>query len=107
MSLLYITQIFRYAPALVVPALVIILVSVGISVISTLTQMKISRQTMEKSAKESGLSFAMITGVQKIKLAGAEKRAFARWARTYAEAAEPAYNPPMFLKANGAITSAV
>ena len=107
MSLLYITQIFRYAPALVVPALVIILVSVGISVISTMTQMKISRQTMEKSAKESGLSFAMITGVQKIKLAGAEKRAFARWARTYAEAAEPAYNPPVFLKANGAITSAV
>ena len=106
-SLLYVTQIFQYAPALVVPALVIILVSVGISVISTISQMKISRQIMEKGAKENGLSFALITGVQKIKLAGAEKRAFSRWAKTYAEAAEPSYNPPIFLKANTAITSAV
>ena len=107
MSLLYITQIFHYAPALVVPALLIILASVALSVISTLTQMKISKQIMEKGAKENGLSFALITGVQKIKLAGAEKRAFSQWARTYAEAAEPGYNPPVFLKANSAISSAI
>lgn len=107
MSLLYITQIFQYAPALVVPALVIILITVTVSILTTVTQMKISRQMMEKSAKENGLSFAMITGVQKIKLAGAEKRAFSRWARAYAEAAEPNYNPPLFLKANSAISSAI
>ncbi len=107
MSLLYITQIFHYAPALVVPALLIILATVGISVLSTFTQMKLSKQMMENSAKENGLSFGLITGVQKIKLAGAEKRAFSRWARAFADAAEPRYNPPIFLKANAAITSAV
>ena len=36
------------------------------------------------------MTYAMISGVQKIKLAGAEKRAFARWARAYADAAEAA-----------------
>ena len=107
LSLLYITQIFHYAPALVVPALLIILVSVGISVITTFTQMKISRQVMQMGAKQNGLSFALITGVQKIKLAGAEKRAYSKWAKAYAQAAEPSYNPPIFLKANSAITSAV
>lgn len=107
MSLLYITQIFHYAPALVGPAMVIILISVIISVVTTLTQMKISKLAMEKRAKENGMSFALITGIQKIKLAGAEKRAFSRWARAYSDAAEPTYNPPMFIKANAAITSAV
>ena len=107
MSLLYITQIVHYAPALVVPALAIILATLIVSVISTLTQMKISRTIMEKGAKQSGLTYALITGVQKIKLAGAEKRAFSKWATAYAEAAEPSYNPPIFIKANSAITTAI
>ncbi len=106
-SLLYITQILHYAPALVLPAILIILVSLAFSVISSLMQIRISKQMMERSAKESGLSFALISGVQKIKLAGAEKRAFARWARAYSDAAQLSYNPPAFIKANTAITTAI
>ena len=106
-SLAYVTQIFRFAPALVSPALVIILVTVLFSVVSVLTQMKLSRAIMEKGAKQNGLSFALISGVQKIKLAGAEKRAFAKWARAYSEAVEPSYNPPFIIKCSSAITSAI
>ena len=107
MSLLYITQIFRFAPALVTPALIIILISVTISALTAITQIKISKQVMENGAKESGLSFALITGMQKIKLSGAEKRAFAKWADAYSKASEPTYNPPLLIKANTAITTAV
>ena len=107
LSLLYVTQIFHYAPALVGPALLIILATVLFSAISVLTQMKLSREIMEKGAKQNGLSFALISGVQKIKLAGAEKRAFAKWAHAYAEAVEPSYNPPFLIKANTAINSAI
>ena len=106
-SLLYITQIFRYAPALVGPSLIIILITVTLSVVTSLMQMKISKRAMELSAKDSGLSYALVTGVQKIKLAGAEKRAFARWANSYAAASELTYNPPLFLKVSGVITTAV
>ena len=106
-SLLYITQIFRYAPALTGPSLVIILATVGIGAVTSLMQIKISRQAMERSAKNSGLSVGLITGIQKIRLAGAEKRAFARWANSYADAAELIYNPPLFLKISGVITTAV
>jgi len=107
MSLLYITQIFSFAPTLVVPSLIIILVTVGFSIISSVVQIRISKKQMEQSAKESGMTFAMISGVQKIKLSGAEKRFFARWLNLYSEGAELVYAPPMFIKINAVITTAI
>ena len=107
MSLLHITQIFRFAPALVAPSLLLIAATVGIGLISALMQMKIAKRRMELAAKENGMSFALISGVQKIKLAGAEKRAFSRWARAFTASAELSYNPPMFIKVSGVIATAV
>ena len=106
-SLLYITQIFQYAPGLVAPAICIILLTVGISVAASLMQIRISRAAMETSARDSGLTYAIINGVQKVKLAGAEKRAFARWANSHAETAKYTYDIPVFLKVNSAIKLAV
>lgn len=106
-SLIYITQIFTYAPALVIPALAIIITTILFSVISSLIQMKISKNRMEFSTKESGMQYAMITGVQKIKLSGAEKRAFARWANLYAKGAKLTYDPPTFIKINSVISTAI
>ena len=106
-SLVYISQIFVYAPALVVPSLIIMLATVAFTVVSAFVQMKVSKKKMELSSKESGMSYALISGVQKIKLSGAEMRAFARWGNLYAEEARLAYNPPMFLKINGVISSAI
>ena len=106
-SLLYITEIFQFAPGLALPAILVILASVGVSLAASLLQIRISRQAMELDAKNDGLSFALINGVQKIKLAGAEKRAFARWAVSYSEGASLHYDPPLFLKISGVITLAV
>ena len=106
-SLVYITQIFTYAPALVVPALVIIIVTILFSLVTSFVQMHISKSRMMLSTKESGMQYAMISGVQKIKLSGAEKRAFARWANLYAKGAAYTYDPPMFIKINGVINMAI
>ena len=106
-SLLYIGQIFRFAPALVVPSLIIVIVTVAFSVITTLVQVRINRKKMKLSAKESGMSYALITGIQKIKLAGAEKRMFARWLGLYANGAELSYNPPLFIKINSVISTGI
>jgi len=106
-SLMYISQIFEYAPALVVPALIIIAVTILFSLITTFAQMKYSKKQMELSAEESGMSYALITGVQKIKLSGAEKRAYARWSNLYAKQVQVTYNPPMFLSANAAFSSII
>ena len=106
-SLLYVTQIFRFAPKLVVPSLLIVLVTVGFSVVTTLVQIGINRKKMEHAAKESGMSYSLISGIQKIKLSGAEKRSFAKWLNLYAEGAELTYNTPMFLRANAAISTGI
>ena len=106
-SLLYVTQIFRFAPKLVIPSLLIVLVTVGFSVVTTFVQIGINRKKMEHAARESGMSYSMISGIQKIKLAGAEKRSFAKWLNLYAEGAELTYNTPMFLRANAAISTGI
>ena len=107
LSLLYINQIFSYAPALGLPAFVIILVMVFVTVLTGLMKQKEAREYMKSAAEEYGVSYAVISGIQKIKLSGAEKRAFAKWAKIYASGVEIEFNPPLFLKINAAITLAV
>ena len=102
-SLVYITQIFAYAPALLVPALAVILATIVVSLITTLVQTRVTRRMMEIDAKESGIAYSLISGVQKIKLSGAEKRAFAKWAGLSAASARLEYDPPLFLKLNAVI----
>lgn len=106
-SLAYVAQIVQYTPALLIPALVVTLVTIGITVVSVLMQTEVSRQQMLLSSKESGISYSLISGVQKIRLAGAEKRAFGRWGKAYAKQAELAYNPPPFLKISSVLSQAV
>ncbi len=106
-SLLYMFPIFSYAPALVVPALLMTFATLVVSIVTTFMQMHISKQMMLLGTKESGMSYALISGIQKIRLSGAEKRAFARWGKLYAEQAQLSYNPPIFLKVSGVISTAV
>ena len=106
-SLAYISQIFTYAPALVAPAMFVVITTLLISVISAIVQVRISTEQMELASKESGMSYALISGIQKIKLSGAEKRAFARWSKAYSDSAKLLYDPPTFLKVNTALTLAI
>jgi NHLM bacteriocin system ABC transporter ATP-binding protein len=106
-SLLYVVQIGQFAPALMWPAIGIISATIAVMLATSLVQVHVTRQQMEYAAKENGKSFSLIFGVQKIKLAGAEKRAFAQWARSYTKSAELQYNPPLFLKLSGALGTAV
>ncbi len=107
MSLLYIGQIFAFAPALVWPSIIIILSTVVLSVAASLVKMGVSRKQMKLSAEEAGMSYAMLNGIQKIKLSGSEKRVFARWGRLYAKSARLEYNPPIFLKVNKVLQTAI
>ena len=106
-SLVYITQIFVYAKELVIPALCITLVTLVFSIVSSLAQMRISKKHMELSGKMSGMTYQIITGVQKIKLSGSEKRMFARWMNEYAEESKYTYGTPPFIMFNGVISTAI
>ena len=107
LSLIYIFQIFAYAPALTVPALLVVVVQAVLAVISTVLTVKYERASMEADAKESGVVTALLNGIQKIKLAGAEDLAFAKWAHGYAEYAKATYNRPTLLNALPALVGLV
>ena len=107
LSLLYIIQIILYTPVLTVPALIVFVLLGLIRLITMVLQTRVNRRVIESTAKNTGLTYSLINGVQKIKLSGAEKRAFAQWGESYAELLHSKYNIPAFLKLNKAITTAV
>lgn len=102
-SLAYISQIFTFAPALAVPSLLIILATSAVCIITLSVEMKNAEKNMKVSSELEGLTYSTISGIQKIKLAGAEKRMFTRWANLYSQ--QP--YPPALLKYNKLITSAI
>ncbi|MBE6844830.1 MAG: ATP-binding cassette domain-containing protein [Ruminococcus sp.] len=102
-SLIYIVQIFYYTPSLAVPAIMVTLITLVVSLAAAFVQMKITRENMEHMVKESGLVYSMISGVSKVKLAGAEKRIYSKWADIYSKSASVLYNPPKFVKYNSVI----
>lgn len=106
-SLVYLTEIIHYTPALLVPSLLVTLMTLVVSTLTALLQTAVSKRQMLFRAKESGISYALITGIQKIRLAGAEKRAFARWAKAYSRQAELTYNPPLLIKVSSALSLGV
>ena len=106
-SLVYIIQIAGFAPILAAPAIGMVLLTVLITSISGAIKTRRGFQKMEVTAREAGMSYSIITGIQKIKLSGAEKRIFARWADLYAKEAASSYDPPAIVKVNNALVSAV
>lgn len=106
-SLVYITQIFVYSPGLVMPALLVTVLSCVVTLATALMSMKRSKKVMTLSSKQNGMQYALITGIQKIRLTGAEKRAFVRWADTYSDIARLNYDPPALLKHSGVLSTVI
>ena len=105
MSIVYIFQILRYSPTLAVPALIVLGTTVVFAIISAVLQMRQSQMLLNAKAKERGLVFSLLSGIQKIKLAGAEKRAFAKWSEQYKQVLQNKYGIPKFLVLNDAIAT--
>ncbi len=106
-SLAHIGQVFAIAPSLALPALLVILVNVAVGVATTLLQIRVSRKAVEYSAELSGWQYSLIGGIQKIKLAGAERRAFATWAAIYQKLVRITYNGPLAVRLAATMQTAV
>ncbi len=106
-SIIYVGQIFRFAPALVLPSVLTILLSFLLSVLTSVFHSRHLEKQMDASSKTSGMTYAVVKGVQKVKLAGAEKRMFAKWGKLYSKEASLEYNPPAFLKLSSVLNLAI
>ena len=106
-SLVYLTQIFAFAPSLVWPSLIVTLLTLGVSLLSAMVQMRIDAEKMKYTAKERGLVFSLIKGIQKIRLSGSENRAFFKWSQAYTKSAELTFNPPVIIKLGTVFTTLI
>ena len=106
-SLAYIFQMLYYTPALVLPAAVSLAAVLAFTAVLAHKKFQKARKVMKVTSKLSGLTYMLLAGVQKIKLSGAEKRAFAKWADIYAKQAALEYAPPLILRIGDAVTVAI
>ncbi|MBR2522573.1 MAG: ATP-binding cassette domain-containing protein, partial [Coriobacteriales bacterium] len=106
-SIVYIVQLFAYAPSIALTALVILLVQLAVGAIVAAAQARIERAILETNNKVAGLTPSLLTGIAKIKLVGAEKRAFAQWGNLYAEYSKARYDSPMIVKISAALPALI
>lgn len=106
-STIYLFQMAAYAPALMMPVLFVLALSSLCAVLFSFLGIKTEKGKAYVSAKEDGLVFSIFSGIQKIKLAGAEQRAFAKWAKQYQQTAKLEYDPSVILKVKSVILKGI
>ena len=99
LAMISLFQIQYYAPELSVPVFVITAVQLLIMAAALKKGIRFSQLSMDASNRLHGTVASLLNGVGKLKLAGAEDRAFAKWAHRYAEYARYTYNVPLLVKA--------
>lgn len=107
LGLIYIIQIAFIAPPLALPALAVLAIQVGIIVVTMILTMRYEKKAQTSFTKLSGMVSSMLGGIQKIKLAGAENRAFAKWAGEYSDYVQATYRRPWFLFTVNAIVTMI
>jgi NHLM bacteriocin system ABC transporter ATP-binding protein len=106
-SCIFLLQISRYSPSLLLPAMGTLGLALAFSLLLILKQTKLNRDKLKSHALVRGFEFQLFNGIRKIRLQGGENRAFSQWARRYGAAAEFDYKPSLFLKAAPAVSSLI
>ena len=104
LSLGFIFQMYRFAPGLVMPGMMSIFAMIGYYTLITFYRQHINRKKLKVAPKLQALTYALFGGMQKIKVAGAEKRAFAKWAQSYADVSKFTYSPPMLIRIDSIVS---
>ena len=93
-SSVYIIQLFSIASSLVLPVLAIYAAEIFVFVITVIQERKLIDARLRGEEINSGLVFALLSGIQKIKSSGSENRAFAKWMESYSKRTKAAYRVP-------------
>ena len=92
MSLIYIVEIILIAPSLSFPAFVTYVAELLVLLATVIQESNLVRRQLSGSEINNGVVFSFISGVQKIRVSGSEKRAFSRWMESYAKKLRPTYS---------------
>ena len=103
-SIMYLAQLGTFAAVLILPVVIVLLVNGAFTIFMSFYQRKVTMNQLRTRSKESGVTYEMINGIQKIRLSGSEKRVFAKWASAYSKSARLIYNPPFLIKISPVIS---
>jgi ATP-binding cassette subfamily C protein len=84
-SVFYVVLMFKYSMGLAVLAMFLTLIFVAFTTSANLLQLRLQRDHMQLQGRITGLVLQFISGVAKIRVAGAENHAFSVWARQFSE----------------------
>ena len=82
-SLLNLGLLFFYSPPLALIAVAVALINIAVTIVSGILTLRQVRPLLERQGKLSGVVVQLINGVTKLRVAGAESRAFAYWGKEY------------------------
>jgi len=77
--------LFYYSSKLALIASLLVLLSILVTVAASLVSIRFERLKLEIQGKISGLVLEFVTGISKLRVAGAEHQAYAVWARSFAK----------------------
>lgn len=84
-SFFYLILMLFYSFSLTVMGLIVIGSILLFAFLSTLPQIRLSKSTFIQKGLLNGFAIQVIQGIEKLKVSGSEKRAFAHWAHLYAD----------------------
>ena len=103
----YLIQMRGISKDLFRPALIFTIIRLVFSIITSLHDAAISRETIALSMESDSFFYSAIKGIMKIKSLGVEKKIYAKWADIYRRILHNNYNKPFLLRYQGLIVSAL
>lgn len=90
-TLIYVVQVLTISPHLVWAALLVYVADLLLFILTYKQEQTLIRRQMIGAGKNNGAVFEYISGIQKIKVSGSEKRAFVKWSENYMEKAQSTF----------------
>ena len=84
-SVAYLFMLFRYSMQLALTGLALVLVAVVTTTLFNFLQLRYQRRQFALEGKIAGLVLQLITGISKLRTAGAEDHAFRVWSRAFSD----------------------
>ena len=87
-SVFNLALIFYYSPILALGAMGIVMAAITVTAVLSIIQLKRQRQIIQMRCRLTGMVLQFVTAISKLRVAGAEKRAFLSWARVFSRMRE-------------------
>lgn len=96
--IIFVVEIAFLSKSIIYAGISMLLLTAIIVAVYTHQSRIISSVLLKYDEKESAESIDIISGIQKIRLSGSERRSYVRWGNLYSKVVSAQYAPPLFIK---------